>query len=72
MKVTIVEYSPAWRELFEQEKQLLKSTISENTTVIEHIGSTSVTGLAAKPIIDIMIGLRDLSVVNNLIPKIEA
>jgi len=72
MKVTIVEYSAAWRELFEQEKRLLESAIGESPAVIEHVGSTSVIGLAAKPIIDIMIGLRDFSVANNLVSKIEA
>ena len=72
MKVTIVEYSPAWRELFEQEKQLLETALGNSFIIIEHVGSTSVVGLAAKPIIDIMIGLPDFSVANNLVPKVEA
>lgn len=72
MKVTITEYSPVWRELFEQEKNLLEGIVEEAVGIIEHVGSTSVVGLAAKPIIDIMIGLRDFSVANNLVPEIEA
>jgi GrpB-like predicted nucleotidyltransferase (UPF0157 family) len=72
MKITIVEYSPAWIEGFEREKQLLQSVLEGNSCVIEHIGSTSVIGLAAKPVIDIMIGLRDFSTASDLVPKIEA
>lgn len=71
MKISIVEYSPVWRELFEKEKCLLEIALDENTGVIEHIGSTSVVGLAAKPIIDIMIGLHDFSLAGHLVSKIE-
>ena len=72
MKITIAEYSSMWRELFAREKKLLKAVIGETVGIIEHVGSTSVVGLAAKPIIDIMIGLYDFSVANNLVPEIEA
>ena len=72
MKVTIAEYSPVWRALFEREKRLLAAAIGESVGIIEHIGSTSVVGLAAKTIIDIMIGLRDFSAANKLVPTIEA
>ena len=71
MKVTIAEYSPVWRELFEREKKLLKTVLGETVGSIEHVGSTSIVGLAAKPIIDIMIGLHDFSVTDKLVPEIE-
>ena len=71
MKILIAEYSPVWREQFEQEKCLLEIAIGKNTGIVEHIGSTSVEGLAAKPIIDILIGLHDFSIAGSLIPKIK-
>ena len=71
MKVSIVEYRPQWREMFKEEKQLLQAILGEVSAKIEHIGSTAVNGLAAKPIIDIMIGLPDFSVADKLVPVIE-
>lgn len=72
MKVTVVEYSPVWPELFAQEKHLLQEVLANTGVVIEHVGSTSVVGLAAKPIIDLMLGLPDFSLADSLIPKITA
>ena len=73
MKVTIVEYRPEWRQVFEEEKRILQLALAEVPAQIEHIGSTSVEGLAAKPIIDIMIGLEDFSIADSLVvPKIKA
>ncbi len=72
LKVMVVEYSPGWPELFEQEKHLLQKVLANTGVVIEHVGSTSVVGLAAKPIIDLMLGLPDFSQADSLIPKITA
>lgn len=58
--------------MFERERKSLEAVIGAGAAIIEHIGSTSVTGLAAKPIIDIMIGLRDFSVADRLVPEIVA
>jgi GrpB-like predicted nucleotidyltransferase (UPF0157 family) len=72
MKVSIVEYRPEWRKMFETEKGLLQATLGKTPARIEHIGSTAVAGLAAKPIIDLMIGLEDFSIADQVVPKIEA
>src|ERR1051325_1997730 len=72
MKVTVVEYRPQWRKLFEDEKRILQTTLRDVPAQIEHIGSTAVAGLAAKPIIDLMVGLEDFSIADNVVPKIEA
>jgi GrpB-like predicted nucleotidyltransferase (UPF0157 family) len=54
-------YNPAWPRLFEQERAHLEPALGQWLTgPIEHIGSTAVSGLPAKPIIDIMAGVRDL------------
>ena len=70
MKITIADYSPAWPSLFAEEKRLLEGVLGKDAALIEHVGSTSVAGLAAKPIIDIMVGLHDFSVADNLVSKI--
>ena len=55
---------PAWSEQFEEEKARLLEAVGEYVEDIQHIGSTSVPGLGAKPVIDIMIGVRDLAVID--------
>ncbi len=71
MKVSVVEYRPQWRKMFEEERRLLQDVLGEASAKVEHIGSTAVNGLAAKPIIDIMVGLPDFSVADKLMPVIE-
>lgn len=52
--IIVAEYNPLWVKMFEEETGLIKSILRDNCITIHHIGSTSVPGLAAKPIIDIM------------------
>jgi GrpB-like predicted nucleotidyltransferase (UPF0157 family) len=54
----LVEPDPAWPRLFEEERQRLRSVLPLEVTEIEHIGSTAVPGLRAKPIIDIAVAAR--------------
>lgn len=56
--VELVPYDPAWPEDFERIRDKLERLLTPCVTTIEHIGSTSVPGLAAKPLIDIDIVLR--------------
>lgn len=72
MKVSVVEYRPQWQAMFEAEKHRLRAVLDKVSARIEHIGSTAVGGLAAKPIIDIMVGLPDFSAADELVPEIEA
>lgn len=58
--VRIVEYNPEWPALYEKEKVLILRAVGGWVVAIEHVGSTAVPGLAAKPTIDIMVGLRRL------------
>lgn len=58
-KVEVVSYDPIWRNAFILEKYLIEHALNEVPFVsICHIGSTSISGLSAKPIIDILIGLN--------------
>ena len=70
MRVELAEYNPEWPKIFEQEHHLLLKALGKPIAKIEHIGSTAVTGLVSKPIIDIMIGLYNFSDADNLVPQI--
>lgn len=59
--ITVVAYQDNWPALFEREKALLsKVLVPKNLVAIHHIGSTSVKGLAAKPVIDILIEVNNI------------
>jgi GrpB-like predicted nucleotidyltransferase (UPF0157 family) len=58
--VEIVEHDPSWAARFDAERTKLASIFDGRAVAIEHIGSTSVPGLCAKPIVDILVGLREL------------
>jgi len=61
-EIVIVEYNPNWVLLFEQETAVIQAALDEYLiTRIEHFGSTAVPGLAAKPIIDLLVGVRSLA-----------
>jgi GrpB-like predicted nucleotidyltransferase (UPF0157 family) len=70
MKITIVDYDPDWPELFEIEKLRLMDVLLKIEINIEHIGSTSVEGLAAKPVIDILIGVNKFIHAEELVKPI--
>ena len=57
--VTLVDYDPAWPELYEREARRIRATLGERVLQLEHTGSTSIPGLAAKPIIDIVLIVAD-------------
>ena len=59
--ITISDYDPTWPTQFEQERTRLHTALGSIVTTIEHVGSTAVPGLAAKPIIDMLVGVRSLS-----------
>jgi len=71
MKIIIKEYSDEWPKLFDLERSQLIETLKDPSTLIEHIGSTAVEGLSAKPVIDIIIGLPDFRIANDYIKKIS-
>ena len=59
--IVVSDYNPAWPETFEQERTSLLTALGPLVLTIEHIGSTAVPGLAAKPIIDIQLSVRALA-----------
>lgn len=67
MKISIENYNPDWKNQFLIFSEKIGLILKEFNPRIEHIGSTSVPNLAAKPIIDIMVGLEKLSQLDNTI-----
>ena len=59
-RIDILEYDPNWPLLFNKEKKFLQSVFLENSMNIHHIGSTSILNMAAKPIIDILIVVKNI------------
>lgn len=57
-KVIMEPYDPAWRQRFELERTRIVGALGGEAVAVHHIGSTSVVGLAAKPIIDILVEVR--------------
>jgi GrpB-like predicted nucleotidyltransferase (UPF0157 family) len=55
--IEIVPYNPEWAELFELEARRIRTVCEGKVTIVEHIGSTAIPGMPAKPILDIMPGL---------------
>ncbi|WP_394548431.1 GrpB family protein [Priestia aryabhattai] len=70
--VKLEPYNDKWSKLFDEERELLSSRIKEPIIAIEHVGSTSIEGLFAKPIIDIAIGVSSLDVIIELKEKVKA
>jgi GrpB-like predicted nucleotidyltransferase (UPF0157 family) len=59
--LTIVPYDPAWPAMFEAEASELRAALGADALRIEHVGSTAVAGLAAKPVIDIQVSVPSLA-----------
>lgn len=70
--IEIVPYDPAWRQRFEEWRAKLAAALGPVARRIVHYGSTSVPGLPAKPVIDIHIGVDDMTREELYVPQIEA
>lgn len=69
--VRLVAYDPKWKRLFEAEKASLQGVLGTKILDIRHIGSTSIPGMPAKPIIDIAIAVTDFEEAKGCIRLIE-
>ena len=70
-RILLKEYDPAWTTLYEVERQKINNALNMDGIVIEHVGSTSVPGLCAKPIIDILLLVKDSSDEGSYVPDLE-
>jgi len=71
-EIRVVEHDPAWGKKYRREAALLEPVFSKGDCEIEHIGSTAVDGLAAKPIIDIAIRIPTVADIPNMILPLAA
>jgi GrpB-like predicted nucleotidyltransferase (UPF0157 family) len=70
--ITLAEYDPAWPQLYSREAARIRAALGNSALLIEHAGSTSVPGLAAKPIIDIVLAVPDSADEAAYVPAMEA
>lgn len=69
--VQVVQYQSCWPELFRLEATRIRAGLSYSVGPIEHVGSTAVPGMSAKPIIDIIIAVESLRTAHTLIPSFQ-
>jgi GrpB-like predicted nucleotidyltransferase (UPF0157 family) len=70
--IVLVDYDPAWCARYEREAATVGGALGDRMLRVEHIGSTAVPGLTAKPIIDILVVVEDSSVEATYLPALEA
>jgi GrpB-like predicted nucleotidyltransferase (UPF0157 family) len=70
--VTLAEYDPQWPRLFEREAERIRTALGDRALAVEHVGSTAVPGLAAKPIVDIVLVVDDSADETGYAPALEA
>tara|TARA_B100001769_G_C21698072_1_gene385555 strand:- start:53 stop:553 length:501 start_codon:yes stop_codon:yes gene_type:complete len=71
VKIIIEPYNPNWANQFEKESELISQVLKDHSPIIEHIGSTSVKDLGAKPIIDILIGFPHFINLDKAVKEIQ-
>jgi GrpB-like predicted nucleotidyltransferase (UPF0157 family) len=71
-QVYLAEYDPKWPRLFAREAERIRAALGERVVLLEHVGSTSVPGLAAKPRIDILLVVPNSADESSYVPALEA
>ena len=70
--IVLADYDPEWRRLFAHEADRLRAVVGDAALRVEHVGSTSVPGLIAKPIIDILLVVPDSADEPSYVPVLHA
>jgi GrpB-like predicted nucleotidyltransferase (UPF0157 family) len=70
--VRLAPYDPAWHRLFLAEAARLRAALGDRVLAIEHVGSTSIPGMDAKPVLDMMAAVPSLAEADRLVPLVEA
>jgi len=71
-EIVVADYDPAWPEWFEQAAERIRAALGDKVLELHHVGSTSVPGLAAKPLIDIDLVVADTTDETAYVPPLEA
>jgi len=70
--IVLADYDPSWPDLFDREAERIRAVLGDRVLALEHVGSTSVPGLPAKPRIDIVLAVPDSSDEAAYAPPLEA
>ncbi len=70
--IQLIDYRPEWPALFIREAARVRATLGARVLMLEHVGSTSVPGLAAKPIIDMILAVADSANEAEYVPAMES
>jgi GrpB-like predicted nucleotidyltransferase (UPF0157 family) len=70
--ITLCEYDPNWPKLFSREERRIRGALGDRAILLEHVGSTAVPGLAAKPIVDILLVVANSANESSYVPALEA
>ncbi|MGM1063733.1 GrpB family protein [Saccharothrix sp. Mg75] len=71
-RVTLVAYDPAWPGLYAREVARVRGALGDAVVRVRHVGSTSVPGLAAKPVVDVVLEVADSADESSYAPALEA
>ena len=71
-RIALAEYDPAWPVLYAREAARIRAALGDRALLLEHVGSTSVPGLAAKPLIDVLLVVADSADEATYVPHLEA
>jgi GrpB-like predicted nucleotidyltransferase (UPF0157 family) len=71
-KVKVVPHNPQWRDAFEAEAKQVAAALGENVVAIHHIGSTAIPDIYAKPVVDLLVEVRDITEVDGRSSAMES
>lgn len=70
--VEVVPHDPRWRQAFQAEAKRVAAALGENAVAIHHVGSTAIPGIYAKPVIDLLVEVRDVTEADGRSPAMES
>lgn len=71
-KVEVVPHDPRWRDAFEAEAKHLADALGDNVAAVHHIGSTAIPNIYAKPVVDLLVEVRDIADVDGRSAAMES
>jgi GrpB-like predicted nucleotidyltransferase (UPF0157 family) len=71
-KVEVVPHNPRWRDTFEAEAKHVAAALGENVVAVHHIGSTAIPNIYAKPVVDLLVEVREITEVDGRSSAMES
>ena len=71
-KVEVVPHDPRWRDAFEAEAKHVAAALGENVVAVHHVGSTAIPNIYAKPVVDLLVEVRDIAEVDGRSSAMES